>query len=542
MKTNKQNIRITIFAIVLIAVFNQSLFAQEQNDDIAVDTLAIEDDRINVPLQSVLMLALKNNLDITFAGLQPQIAATDIAREKSAYDTFFSSQYSKFRENKQVGNALMGSGTSPEIFQERFNLDVTLQKLFTLGTKTELKYSHQQSKTDVPFQGLNPEYIGEIVLSVTQPLLRDFGIEIGQSLIKIASLNHLISENEFRQRVMDILYQIESYYWNLSFRIEDLKAKEKSLKAAADLLRQFKIRIEVGTLAPIEIYQPEADVALRTEEVIIAKARVNGAEDNLKSALNLYEDEKFWNITIIPTDMPYTEQEPIDLKESIKTAIDNRPDFLQAKLNIKASNIQVKYTKNQTMPRIDLLGSLGTYGLAGRTQDTSGAFGGGGLFSRRSQTPTSPWDGHWDQVYDGLADKDYYSYMVGIKIEFPLENRLAKSQYSKAKVQAAQAITSLKNTENLIITDVRDAVRLVTTSKKVIETAKAVLRLAEQKLNAEEKKYKVGMSTTHDVLEFQEDLAQAESNLSFARTEHSKSLSNLLRVKGTLLDKKGLIL
>ncbi len=141
-----------------------------------------------------------------------------------------------------------------------------------------------------------------------------------------------------------------------------------------------------------------------------------------------------------------------------------------------------------------------------------------------------------------MTDGDFYSYSFGLKLEFPLENRLAKSQYSKARVQAAQAITSLKNRENIIINEVRAAIRLINTSNKVIETAIASLDLAREKLKAEEKKYKVGMSTTHDLLEFQEDLAKAESTLAYAQTEHAKSIANLQRVTGVLVEAKGLMM
>lgn len=527
-----------LFLLVIVSFFlvQNQILAQDTNEEKSSSNnlIEIEENQIKIPLQSVLLLALKNNLDITFASLQPKIASTDVTREKSAYDTFFSSQFTKYYENKQVGNALTGSADNTEIYQESFDLDVTLKKKFTPGTMTELKLTNQEYQSDLPFLGLKPQYTSELVLSLTQPLLRDFGIEIGKSLIKIASLNLEASENEFRKNVMDTLFQVESFYWDLYFQIDDLNSKEKSLKRAEDLLREFKIRIDAGTLAPIEIYQAEAEVALRKQEVIVAKAQVKAAEDKIKAALNLYEDEKYWNIIVIPTDSPISEKIQPDLSESIQTAFENRPDFKQAELNIQASNIQVKYSKNQTLPRIDLIGTIGTNGLAGRPQDTSGVFG---PFFR---AVPSPWSGHWEDVYDGLGKKDYYSYMLGIKIEFPLENRLARSQHARAKVQASQAVTSLKNAENLIINDVRAAIRRIETSKKVIDTAIASLKLSKEKLKAEEKKYKVGMSTAHDVLEFQEELAKAESTLSYAQTEYSKSIANLSRAMGVLIEDKGL--
>lgn len=541
MKTIKPTLLVFLFTVVsCLLIFKSPLLAQDAKDNNTRPEevpLQIEDNRVNVPLQSVLMLALKNNLDIIFASLQPEIAATDVTREKSAYDTLFTSQFSKNRYNQQKDASF---GQKDTVSEEMVNLDVSVRKKFTPGTQAELSLNHYERQTDSEFYGLVPMYSGDINLSLTQPLLKDFGIEIGKSMIKIAKLNLEVSENEFRKNVMDILFQIESYYWNLFFQIEDLKSKEGSLKRAESFLREFKIRIDAGTLAPIEIYQAKAEVALRKQEVIVAKARVKQAEDNLKSALNLYEDQTYWNINIIPIDQPETEKTQPDLLESIQIALEKRPDFKQAQLNIKASDIQVKYSKNQTLPRIDLIGSIGSNGIAGRPVENNTAFLGPILGRLFKTTNPSPYRGHWDDVYDHMADKDIYNYYIGIKFEFPLENRMAKSQYSRSKIQASQSVTSLKNAENLIINEVRDAIRILETSREVIGSAEASLKYSQERLKAEEKKYKVGMSTAYLVLEFQDELSQAESTLAYAQTEHSKSIANLSRVMGVLLEDKGL--
>ena len=127
---------------------------------------------------------------------------------------------------------------------------------------------------------------------------------------------------------MDIMYRIELFYWNLYFQNQDLKSKQISLKLAQDLLREIKIKIDAGTLAPVEIYQAEQNVAARQEDIIVSKRRVQDAEDFLKSALNLYEKQQYWNVSIIPEDKPdLTEVHP-QLDECIKVALEKRPDFI----------------------------------------------------------------------------------------------------------------------------------------------------------------------------------------------------------------------
>jgi len=492
--------------------------------------LGIVDNTVDLPLDSVLVLALKNNLDITFARMQPDVAKTDIQQEEGQFDTLFTSQFKKYREKKQVANFFSGGfDASTEIWQERYNFDAGLKKLFTLGTQAELNFSHQESSTDLDFAGLVPEYYSELVLGLTQPLLRDFGIEIGRSFIKIASLNYEVSELQFRQQVMDVLYQAEALYWDLYYRIADLDSKNKSLDRARDLQRTFRIRIDAGTLAPIEIYQADAEVALRSQEVIVAEAWVRQAEDNLKAALDLYNDKRFWDVTLDPVDVPEKSLiEPVP-SECIAIAMEKRPDFKQAQLGMDIRNVEVRYTKNQMLPRLDLLGSIGTNGLSGSDVGTD-------------RDNLNPWRGNRKDSLDYLNDGDFYSYDIGVRLEFPLENRLARSQHRRARVQAAQASVDLQSVENIIINEVRQAIRVIETSRRVIDSSSATLMFTNEKLKAEEKKYEVGMSTAFAVLEYQSDLATAESNLAYSYAEHRKSLVDLMRVMGTLLEEKGLVL
>jgi outer membrane protein TolC len=526
-----------IFAVYLC--FSPGFLSAQEKD--AEELNLIEENKVELSLKSVMVLALKNNLQIAFESLGPGISETEIDREKSVYDPNISLQLSKDRSVKQVGNVLSGAGED-SVWQQNWGLEADVKKKFVTGTSAELKWSGTDSTTDFLFQSLNPQYQSELNLSLTQPLLRDFGIDVGKSMIKIANLNFKISEEQFRKNVMDILYQIERYYWNLYFQIKDLEAREKSLKLAEDLLREFKIKIKAGTLAPVEIYQAEAEVAERKQDLIVARDLRMDTEDDLKSALNFYEKEQYWDLTIIPTDAPRPAVIKEELMESMKEAFEYRPDYNQAKMDIEARNIMVKYTKNQVLPRVDIFGTIGTMGLGGRTNTETMDFGGGGGGFFRNLFAEKPdlWSRHWDDVADSMASGDFYNYLIGLKIEFPLGNRFAKSQYSKAKIEVARAVTWLRDLENTIINEVREAVRQVETDTERVKAAKASLRFSQEKLKAEEKKYEVGLSTTHDLLEFQEDLARATSREALARADYMKNLADLARVKGMLLKKNNI--
>lgn len=520
---------IFLFTVTVSSYLSHDACAQEEGAQEAKEEMGpVVDNTIKLPLKSVMVLAIKNNLQIAFESFNPKASETGIAREEGMYDPNLSLQYSKDRKVTQVGNILQGAGQDT-VYQENYNLGVDVTKKFVSGTSAELKWNSIDSKTDFSFQTLVPQYKSELNLSLVQPLLKDFGIDIGRSMIKIANLDFKISNYQFENQVITILYQIQTFYWNLFFQIKDIEAREKSVKAAEDLLKEFKIKIEAGTLAPIEIYQAEAEVAERKQELIVARDLVRDTEDKLKSALNFYEKEQYWDLIIIPADEPRTTVVKEELMGSMKEAFENRPDYLQAKTDIEARNIMVKYTKNQTLPRVDVIGTIGTMGLGGRTNPDAADFMGGG------SGQTIQLSRHWDDVADSMGSGDYYNYIIGMKIEFPLGNRTAKSQYSKAKIGAAQAATLLKDLENNIINEVREAVRQIETNIERVEAAKATRRLAEERLKAEGKKFEVGLSTAHDLLEFQDELAKAESREAFSRTEYEKSIADLSRVKGIML-------
>lgn len=514
---------------ICLVVMPRPAAAQEEP---VPDPIRVEGNTIKLPLQSVMFLALKNNLQIAFQSLAPDISETEIMREESFYDPDFSLQYGKSRSVTQVGNFLTGAGAD-SVYQQAWDLKMGVMKQFVTGTSAELKWNATDSKTDFTFQQLVPQYKSDLTLNLTQPLLKDFGIEIGKSMIKIANLNFQISQYEFKNQVMEILNGIEKSYWALYFQIKDYEARQKSLKAAEDLLREFKIRIDAGTLAPIEIYQAEAEVAERKQDLIVAADLVKDTEDRLKTSLNFYDRKEYWDVEIIPADDPRSGPITIDLDQSLQEAFAFRPDYIQAKMDIEARNIMVKYTKNQTLPRVDLFGTLGTMGLAGRGNPDAADFGGGGgLFNRNQDLAET----NWSDVADSMASGDYYNYVIGAKVQFPIGNRFARSQYSRAKIESARAATFLKEIENNVINDVRGAVRQIDTDIKRIEAAWATMRLADERLKAEQKKYAVGLSTTHDLLEFQDELAKAESRYAFAKASYEQNLADLAKVKGMLLE------
>jgi outer membrane protein TolC len=230
--------------------------------------------------------------------------------------------------------------------------------------------------------------------------------------------------------------------------------------------------------------------------------------------LNPGEEDLKKDVRLTPLDPPVTSFETMSLEEAIDIAIERRPEVLQAIRNIETGDLNVKFAKNQLLPSIALQGTMGLSGLGAAPND---------LLQRN---------------FGG----DFYNYGGGVVLSIPLGNRSALSQYNKRKLEARNAKAGLQSVRQQVIVAVKEAVRRVQTDFKRIETNRSARILAEKQLQAEQERYKVGLSTTFLVLQFQRDLAIARSNELRAILDYNKSLSNFTRNKATALDRYHLTL
>ena len=215
----------------------------------------------------------------------------------------------------------------------------------------------------------------------------------------------------------------------------------------------------------------------------------------------------------------------INLYQAIKDTLLNRPDYLGKKKELENKNILVKFRENQLYPTVDLFGTMGLNGLSGDAITVNS-----GTFQGRSK-----YGGDYGTALSDSLTGKFYNWEVGIKLSYPLGNRSAKAQLSASRLEKAQLILSIKDLEKSIIVEVREAVRQLKTDLKRINATRIARKLAEEKLKAEEKKFEVGLSTSFSVLEFQEDLAEEQSNEIKALIDFKKSKIRLRQVMATTL-------
>ena len=414
------------------------------------------------------------------------------------------------------------------------------------------------------FSGLIPQYNTVLNLTYQQSILRNWGREVNVAPIRIAQNNSRISESQFRDTVMTTLESTESAYWELVFARRDLEVKRQSLSLAQDLLRINKAKVEVGTLAPIDVTQAEAGVASRLEDLIVAVGSLLTAEDSLRQLLNPGHDDAIWMSTLIPSNqLDFTVVDP-DEQEAIDVAKKNRPELAQQRLRVQSNGMQEKIDRRAKRWDLVLEGRYNLEGLEGRGESqpicnfflldpsdpTAGTeflcldLDGDNTFKPPAAggdtTPFVFLDTDLQDAVEGLDDTEFADWTVQATLTIPVHNRAAKARYAASRLRHEQSLTQLRNLMLTVEIDVRQKVRDVKVNTQRVRAAQKNRELQVKNVDAEEKKYENGMSTSFQVLEIQEDLATAESQENRAKVDFQKSLAALERAKGTLLEARNI--
>ncbi len=473
--------------------------------------------RETVSLADAAVRALQNNLDISISRQNRESRLADIIIEQSKFDPNLSINGQYNRTVNPLNRPVFGGtgdllGQITTFDQRNHSLTVDAQTNLITGGNLDVNYSPARNSVNQNVARgflFNPAWTGGLAFTFTQPLLRNAGIAINKTFIKVAQNNAIVEQHVFRDRVMSVITSVEQTYWEVVFANENLKVAQAALKAAEELLAANRAKTKAGVMSIVDVLQAEAAMASRVEQVLVAEKAIRDQEDQLRRLLNPGEEDLRQDVRLTPVDPPVTVLEPLSLQEAIDTAIEQRPEITQAKKNVETGELNKQFARNQLLPTLSLQGTVGLAGLGGDYGES---------FTRN---------------FSG----DFYNYGAGLVLSYPLGNRAAVNTYSKRKLEAQNAEVALANVRQQIIVGIREAVRRVQTDFKRIETTRSARIMAEKQLQAEQERLKVGLSTTRFVLEFQRDLATAQGNELRAIVDYNKSLSNLSRHKATTLDR-----
>jgi len=486
--------------------------------------LRIESGELHLSVDEAVGLALERSLGLQVQRFGREQARVGVEQAMGIYDLDLTSALSTLHEESPAASNLEGAEVQK---QDRDAFSVGLSQLLPSGAVGGVSWANSRLETNSQFYLLNPSYSSGLDLSFAQPLLRGFGREQTETGIRVARLQSDQAREAFIERVVATVRQAEVAYWNLVRARYQLKVAEESLKLAQQLHNDNKVRVQVGTLAPLELASSEAGIATRQEEIIRAQGAVGDAEDILRYLLNL-DDPKTWSLPMVPDTAVETQPASVELDSALTTALESRPELAGERIAQASREVEQAYFRGQTRPRLDLKASYGFNGV-----------GGDALLRDEQGNVIATVPGGWSDAIDQITGADFPGWSVGLEFGYPIRNRTAKAKATLADLSVEQGKVGLEQLRQQVQAEVRVAVRGLETARQQMESARVSVTLAEKNLDAEHKKYENGLSTSFEILRVQDDLTAARSRLVDALTSYRTSLVEYHRAVGKLLDFAG---
>lgn len=360
----------------------------------------------------------------------------------------------------------------------------------------------------LPPENLPWQYSSQVEISVIQPVLRDFWIDAGRLNIKLRRKDLKISEHHLELLTMDVLQRVALAYFDLIAAKDQVKTQEKAVEFAAQLVEEYKKKIEVGTLPELAGRESEAQEASARASLSAARFTVEETENLLKGLIT-HDYSKVQSLSIDPSDKLVPTYQSLSLPDAWRNGIENRPDYLADKEFVERSKIELQYRKNQLYPALDL---RATYGRNGLAESTKGSL-------------------------DDIADHRYPYWGGSVVLSFPLTLKADRSEYKRAKVVQKAAIDALKRREDVILQEIDTAVKKVRSAYEQTESTRAARKFAEDALDVEKKRFDAGNATSFIVLRLQRDLTAARAAEISAAANYNKALHELYFREGTTLQR-----
>lgn len=482
----------------------------------------------SLAIQDAITQALQNNLDIEQFRQSVRISEYSLFSLRGFYD-YTSSADIGFRSSINPTSSTIGGGTSGTLSSKSLYYNFTTSKQFEqTGGNLFAEFDNSRSRSSNIFASLNPQYNTNLTFTYTQPLLRNFSLDTTRRSIQLAKKSLDLSDSQFRQRVIEIINQVQRAYWDLVYAIRNEQIARDSVDLARTQLENNRKMVEAGTLAPIELRSTEAQLETAKGNVIVALQGITTAENSLKILLLKDPNDKTWYSEISPTDQPQFGALAFNLEESTRLALKNRPELDQMRLQAEQKDIDIKYYTNQLKPQMDFIGTYTNTGLAGAPRNAVDIGGGGSNVLPRFQ-------GGYFQSLQNLFGQDFRTYQVGVRLSFPWRNRAAQANLGRSLAEQRQLDARQRQLVEGVQVDVRNALQAVVASKQRYEAAQAGELAAKAQYDGEQERYRAGLSTNFVVLQRLTDLSVARGTAVRALTDYNKALADLQKVTGMTL-------
>jgi outer membrane protein TolC len=440
------------------------------------------------------------------------------------------------RSQRPSGSVLAGA----QVLESR-NIDVNagVSMRSITGGVVSLDFRNKRLETNSVFQLFDPQYTSELALTLTHPLLKNFGVDLNGLRIKVARNNVAISKQQLAATVIDLIADVQQAYWDLVLATSDLAARRQAVEVAQHLQRRTEELVARGRLPALAMLQAKATALERQLDLQAGEDAFANAEARLKALLNLDQTPLPAEVTLLPSDAPRSEARAISVEDGVKAALANRPEVSQAKLDQENKRLGMALAKNQRLPELNLVGSVGLSGLSGTPTSTPFStiiIGGVPLdtFLAAGQSLRS-FEGGYEDALGKMLSGDFISYRVGVTVQIPLGNQTARSELVKAMLEMEKAKAFMQTLEQKIRLEVERIARGVKSTLRAIEGGQALRTLAQRQLEMARDGLELGVSSVTDVIEAQKNFILAQRDELKAVIEYNKMLALWEKVTGTSL-------
>jgi outer membrane protein TolC len=487
-------------------------------------------------LDDAVKFALERNLDIVVQRLNPQLQDIALASAQAFYNPSLTSALSRSSSVGVPGSQLQLSSGGRGITQDQLLYNGGITQAFRWGGGTLVAtLNNSRSESDSNNALFNPQFNSNWSAVFTQPLLRGFRIDNQRRQLQVTRVNRDISEVQVRAAVTNTVSNVRNAYWDYVYATQSVEVARQSLELATNLVQDNQTRVEIGTMAPIDVVQAQAEQATRRQALVNAENNRRTAELALKRLIVSGTEDATWSATLDPIERPEFLPEPVDVEAAIRRALGERTDIAIAKKNIENNSTTLRYLRDQTLPDVDAQVTYGLQGIGGVQQirSNTGVLG--------SQITTVVPGGVLD-AFRTLFDRNYPRWTVGLNISYPLGTSTQQAAVARARVQLSQVEAQIKLIELQVATEVTNAAIQLRNAAEAVQAAQAAQDLSQRRLEAEESKFEVGMSTNYFVVQAQRDMNDARNSELRAVLNYRKALVEFERLQQTTLQSANITL
>jgi outer membrane protein TolC len=522
----KKNVVVTA-AAMMIALAGAPVLAQTPAPAQRTAPFVTAGPRVDLSIEEAVARAREKNIDIGVARITPRLTDFTIAGLEASYRVNLTSSGNNSRSTQLPRLTTQGINAPTTSVSEAWNAGVA-QNLWKGGGTYQVNFTNSRLNQQSLVNLRNPQFQSGLTALYTQPLLRGFKIDATRAALKTNRISQQNDEITLQSTIQTTMANTRNAYWDLVFAIQAVEAAQNSLDISSKLVQDNQARVEIGTLAPIDIKSAEAEQANRRLTLVQAQAAVRTAELALKRLIVGGTDDPLWASSIHPVDRPAATPEPINVDAAVTRALRERTDLQQSLNNLKISDITLQNQVDATKPTLNLTANYGLTGLGGPIYSTTGIVD--PVTGVRTATTTIIPSGYADALRNILG-LDAPTVTVGFTFAYPLGQSAQHANLARSKLSLEQSQANLKALQLQIATDVANAALAVQSSLESVQASAKARELAQDKLNAMQSKFDVGMSTNYEVVQAQRDFADAQNNELRSLLNYRKALVNFETVQ-----------